>query len=138
VSFTTTGNTSDASGLAVDRMPVAAANGSFNYYRTGIRLVAARPRAPRRSAPASPPARASWSCTASTTTATASTTWRRRRLRAQPGRPGRGDRPGRLRRAQVAAHRTGPGAPAPSGTGAPALSRALRTRVRGHPARWQA
>ena len=42
VSFTTTGNTSDASGLAVDRMPVAAANGSFNYYRTGIRLVAAK------------------------------------------------------------------------------------------------
>ena len=39
VSFTTTGNTSDASGLAVDRMPVAAANGSFSYYRTGIRLV---------------------------------------------------------------------------------------------------
>jgi hypothetical protein len=40
VSFTTTGNTSDASGLAVDRMPVAATNGSYNYYRTGIRLVA--------------------------------------------------------------------------------------------------
>jgi hypothetical protein len=40
VSFTTTGNTADASGLAVDRMPVAAANGSYSYYRTGIRLVA--------------------------------------------------------------------------------------------------
>jgi hypothetical protein len=40
VSFTTTGNTGDASGLAVDRMPVAAANGSYSYYRTGIRLVA--------------------------------------------------------------------------------------------------
>jgi hypothetical protein len=40
VSLTTTGNTADASGLAVDRMPVAAANGSIGYYRTGIRLVA--------------------------------------------------------------------------------------------------
>ena len=39
VSLTTTGNTGDASGLAVDRMPVAAANGSYSYYRTGIRLV---------------------------------------------------------------------------------------------------
>jgi len=39
VSFTTTGNTADVSLLAVDRMPVAAANGSYSYYRTGIRLV---------------------------------------------------------------------------------------------------
>ena len=39
VAFTTDGNTSDASVLAVDRMPVAAANGSYGYYRTGIRLV---------------------------------------------------------------------------------------------------
>jgi hypothetical protein len=40
VAFTTRGNTGDVSTLAVDRMPVAAANGSYNYYRTGIRLVA--------------------------------------------------------------------------------------------------
>ena len=39
VSLTTTGNTGHVSGLAVDRMPVAAANGSLSYYRTGIRLV---------------------------------------------------------------------------------------------------
>lgn len=39
VSLTTRGNTSDASALAVDRMPVANANGAFHYYRTGIRLV---------------------------------------------------------------------------------------------------
>ena len=39
VSLTTKGNTSDASALAVDRMPVAGRNGNYVYYRTGIRLV---------------------------------------------------------------------------------------------------
>ena len=39
VALTSTGNTGDASGLAVDRMPAAATNGSYAYYRTGIRLV---------------------------------------------------------------------------------------------------
>ena len=40
VSLTTTGNTSDASALAVDRMPSANASGNYFYYRTGIRVVA--------------------------------------------------------------------------------------------------
>jgi hypothetical protein len=40
VSLTTKGNTSDASALAVDRMPVANSSGNYFYYRTGIRVVA--------------------------------------------------------------------------------------------------
>jgi hypothetical protein len=40
VAFTTRGNTSHTSTLAVDRMPVATASGAYSYYRTGIRLVA--------------------------------------------------------------------------------------------------